>query len=146
LINSFTTCVFNCVLLAYCNFRGIQPKLSGRRPDFTAVHTESIIDLRTYLRYLRIPIREYSYVFGDNKTVVDGATIPHAKLHKRHNALSFHCVREAMASRFMKMFHLPGKCNPAHIMSKHWGYRQNWSMLQAILFYQGNTIDLVNED
>jgi hypothetical protein len=53
-------------------------------------------------------------------TVVDRATIPHAKLHKRQNALSFHHVCEAMASRFMKMFHLPGECNPADIMSKHW--------------------------
>jgi hypothetical protein len=44
------------------------------------------------------------------------------------------------------MFHLPGECNPADIMSKHWDYRQVWSMLQAIHFYQGNTIDLVNED
>ena len=115
---------------------------------FIAARTcvDQIIDLRTYLRYLGVPIREYSYVFGDNKTVIDGATIPHAKLHKRHNALSFHRVREAMASRFLKMFHLPGECNPADIMSKHWGYRQVWPMLQAILFYQGNTIDLVNED
>jgi hypothetical protein len=116
--------------------------------EFIAARTcvDQIIDLRTYLRYLGVPIREYSYVFGDNKTVIDGATIPHAKLHKRHNALSFHRVREAMASRFLKMFHLPGECNPADIMSKHWGYRQVWPMLQAILFYQGNTIDLVNED
>jgi hypothetical protein len=33
----------------------------------------------------------------------------------------------------MNMFHLPGECNPADIMSKHWGYRQVWSMLEAIL-------------
>jgi hypothetical protein len=115
--------------------------------EFIAARTcvDQIIDLRTYLRYLGVPIREYSYVFGDNKTVVDGATIPHAKLHKRHNALSFHRVREAMASRFMKMFHIPGEYNPADILSKHWGYRQVWSMLQAILFYQGNTMDLIDD-
>jgi hypothetical protein len=68
--------------------------------EFIAARTcvDQIIDLRTYLCYLGVPIREYSYVFGDNKTVVDGATIPHAKLHKCHNAMSFHRVREAMAS------------------------------------------------
>jgi hypothetical protein len=30
-------------------------------------------------------------------------------------------------------------------LSKHWGYRQVWSMLQAILFYQGNTMDLIDD-
>jgi hypothetical protein len=71
-----------------------------------------------------IPIEKQFHQIGDNKTVVDETNIPHAKLHKRHNALYSHCVCEAMASRFMKMFHLHGECNPADIMSKHWGYRQ----------------------
>jgi hypothetical protein len=53
---------------------------------------DQIVDLRTTLHYLGIPIREKSYVFGDNKTVFDASSTPHAKLHKRHNALSFHCV------------------------------------------------------
>jgi hypothetical protein len=62
--------------------------------EFIAARTtiDQIIDLRTTLRYLGIPIREKSYVFGDNKTVIDDSLTPHAKLHKRHNALSFHCV------------------------------------------------------
>ena len=115
--------------------------------EFIAARTciDQIIDLRTYLRYLGVPIREVSYVFGDNKTVIDGATIPHAKLHKRHDALSYHRVHEAMASKFLKMFHVPGESNPADILSKHWGYRQVWTMLQALLFYQGNTMDLVDD-
>jgi hypothetical protein len=46
------------------------------------------------LRYLGVPIREKSYVFGDNKTVIDASSTPHAKLHKRYNALSFHRVQE----------------------------------------------------
>jgi hypothetical protein len=126
--------------------------------EFIAARTciDQIIDLRTYLRYLGVPICEVSYMFGDNKTVIDGATIPHANLHKRNNALSYHRVREAMASKFLyyhrvceamaskflNMFHVPGECNPADILTKHWGYRQVWTMLQALLLYQGNTMDL----
>jgi hypothetical protein len=41
------------------------------------------------LCYLGGPIWEKSYVFGDNKTIIDASSTPHAKLHKRHNALSF---------------------------------------------------------
>jgi len=35
-------------------------------------------------------------MFGDNESVVNSSAIPHAKLHKRHNTLSFHHVHEAI--------------------------------------------------
>jgi hypothetical protein len=97
------------------------------------------------LHYLGVPIRDTSYVFGDNKTVCDSATVPHAKLHKRHNALSFHHVREAVAARFVAIYHLNGEYNPANIMTKHWGYQQIWRLLQPFLFYQGDTADLFED-
>jgi hypothetical protein len=81
---------------------------------------DQIVDLRTTLRYLGVPIREKSYVFRDNKTVIDASLTPHAKLHKRNNALSFHRVREAVTSKYVTIFHLPGEYNPADILSKHW--------------------------
>jgi len=82
-------------------------------------------------------------MFGDNKTVVDSSTIPQAKLHKRHTILSFHRVREAVASGMIAFIYLPGEINPADILSKHWGYTQIWSMLQPLLFWQGDTASLL---
>jgi hypothetical protein len=58
-----------------------------------------------------------SYMFGDNKTV---STQPHARLHKWHNALSFHHVWEVIAAKYVLMMHLSGKANPSDILSKHW--------------------------
>ena len=115
--------------------------------EFIAARTciDQIIDLRTSLRYLGVPVRDTSYVFGDNKTVCDSSTIPHAKLHKRHNALSFHRVREAVAAKFVAIYHLNGEYNPADIMTKHWGYQQVWRLLQPFLFYQGDTADLFED-
>jgi hypothetical protein len=49
-----------------------------------------------------------SQMFGDNKTMVDSATKIHAKLHKRHTALLFHRVREAMAAGLIGFHHIPG--------------------------------------
>jgi hypothetical protein len=62
--------------------------------EFITVRTtiDQIVDLRMTLCYLGIPIQEKSYVFGDNKTIINTSSTPHAKLHKRHNALSFHHV------------------------------------------------------
>jgi hypothetical protein len=52
--------------------------------------TEQIIDLRTTLRHLGVLVREKSHVFGNDKSIVNSTAAPHAKLHKCHNALSFH--------------------------------------------------------
>ena len=38
--------------------------------------TEQVIDLRTTLCYLGVPIKTKSYMFGDNTTVVDASMIP----------------------------------------------------------------------
>jgi hypothetical protein len=66
--------------------------------EFVAARTcvEQIIDLRHTLQYLGVPVIKMSQMFLDNKTVVDSATKIHAKLHKRHTAPLFHCVREAI--------------------------------------------------
>jgi hypothetical protein len=66
-------------------------------------------------------------------------------LHKRHNALSFHHVREAVVAKFVAIYHLIGEHNPADSMMKHWGYQQVWRLLQLFLFYQGDTADLFDD-
>jgi hypothetical protein len=44
-------------------------------------------------------------MFGDNESVVNSSTWIDAKLHKRHNALAFHKVREAIAAGFTAYYH-----------------------------------------
>ena len=78
--------------------------------------------------------------------MIDSATIPHSKLHKRHTALSYHRVREAIAAKFIHLHHIDGTINPADILSKHWGYSQVWPTLKAMLFYPGDTIELLEEE
>ena len=112
--------------------------------EFVAARTcvEQVMDLRNTLRYLGVPIRGMSWMFGDNESVVNSSAKPHAKLHKRHTALSFHRVREAIAAGIVGFFHIPGDSNPADILSKHWGYQQVWQLLQPLLFWQGDTADI----
>ena len=81
-------------------------------------------------------------MFGDNRTVVDSATSIASRLHKRHIILSYHRVREAIAAGILYFVHLPGALNPADILSKAWGYQQVWVMLKALLFWEGDTMDI----
>ena len=109
--------------------------------EFVAARTcvEQTIDLRIVLRYLGVPIQNKSYVFGDNKSVVTSASAPHSKLHKRHTALSFHCVREAVAAKIIGFYFIEGEDNPVDILSKHWGYQQVWKLSRPLLFWYGTT-------
>ena len=112
--------------------------------EFSAAHTcvEQVIDLQTTLRYLGVPIGS-SYMFGNNEAVVNSSSIPHGKLNKRHTALSYHCVHEAIASGMVTFHHMNGKTNPADILSKHWSYSSVWPQLQPLLFWKGDTRQLI---
>ena len=112
--------------------------------EFVAARTcvEQIMDLRNTLRYLGVPLRGKSYMFGDNKSVVDSSVRVHSKLHKRHTALSYHRVREAIASKIIMFHHIPGADDPADILSKHWAYSDIWKQLRPLLMWQGDTAEL----
>jgi hypothetical protein len=99
--------------------------------EFTAarIAVDQIIDLRTTLRYLGVPVNAKSFMFGDNQAVVTNSSIPHSSLNKRHNALSYHRVREMIAAKILGYYWIDGKKNPADIVSKHWSYPQVWHLL-----------------
>ena len=48
----------------------------------------------------------------------------HAKICKRHAALSFHWEREAIAAKTIDYYFIPRKINPVDILSKYWEYPQ----------------------
>ena len=82
---------------------------------------QQIIDhRRPYLRYLGIPVYKMDYAWGDNDAMIN-STIPDAKLHRRHNILSFHSVRSLIASGYINLQHLKSECNATNILTKHWG-------------------------
>ena len=109
--------------------------------EFVAARTavDQIIDIRTTLRYLGVPIRDKSYMFGDNKSVVTSSTIPNSTISKRHHLASYHREREAIAAKFISFHWKDGKSNPADILSKHWEFATVWPMLKPILFWRGET-------
>ena len=108
--------------------------------------TQQIIGHRTMLRYLGVPVRGPTRLFGDNGSVVTSSTIPHSPLKKCHHALGYHCIREAIAAKIVDMHCIPSELNPSDILSKHWGYSQVWPILRAILFWRGDTSELLNEE
>jgi len=101
------------------------------------IAVEQIIDLRHSLRYLGANISGPAYLFGDNQSVVTSSTIPSSVLSKRSSALNYHSVREAVAAKVIRFHHVPGKSNPADILSKHFAYADVRPLLEPIMFWKG---------
>jgi hypothetical protein len=102
--------------------------------------TEQIMDLRYTLRMMGIPIDGPSWMFGDNKSVITSSTIPHSTLNKRHNALSYHRVREAISSCIIYFMHIEGKYNPSDVLTKFLNWSKFWPLVQPLLFWKRDTM------
>ena len=98
--------------------------------------TEQIMDMRYTLRYLGVPIKSKSYMFGNNRSVVTSATLPHSTLSKRHNILAFHRVREAIATKIIDFHWTRSEYNLSDMLSKHGGYKI-FPMIQKLLITCG---------
>jgi len=58
-----------------------------------------------------IPIEAPCLMFYDNETVLHNSTIPEYTLKKKHNAIAYHRVREAVASTILKIGYIPSNNN-----------------------------------
>ena len=100
--------------------------------------TEQIMDIRQTMRYLGAPITTKSFLFGDNRSVVTRATLPHSTLTKRHNILAFHRVREAIAAKLMAFYWIQSAYNLSEMLSKHWDHPTVYPMILKLLITRGN--------
>ena len=81
-------------------------------------------------------------MFGENKSVVDSASIPTTTLSKKSTLAAYHRVREAIAAGYVQFNWKDVKSNPADILSKHWKFASIWRLLKALLFWKGDTSEL----
>ena len=99
--------------------------------------TEQIMDIRYTLRYLGVPNRSKTYMFGDNRSVVTSATLPRSTLSKRHNILAFHRVREAIAATIIDFHWIKSEYNLGDMLRNHWEHSQIFPMIQKLLITCG---------
>ena len=109
------------------------------------IGTDQVVDLKLTLGYMGIKVIR-SVMFGDNQSVVTSSSIPQSKLNKRHVALSYHRVREAISQGVLEFHHIDGKINPADMLSKFAGYQQFWPILRPLLFWGGSKEGLFEDE
>lgn len=103
------------------------------------IATEQIMDLRITLMSMGVPLDGPSWMLGDNQSVITSSTIPKSMLNKRHNALSYHRVRAAIAAKIIQFCKIPGTENPSDVCTKFLPYAVFWPLVQPLLFWAGET-------
>lgn len=99
------------------------------------IGVDKVVEMRYMLRMLGVPMKGPSIMFGDNLAVINSSAIPDDTLKKRHNALSYHRVREAIASKILKFYHISGTENPADVLTKFLDSKTWWHLLKPLLHW-----------
>ncbi|MGH7974026.1 MAG: Ty1/Copia family ribonuclease HI [bacterium] len=98
------------------------------------IATEMIQGLRYKLRMIGIPIEESTNVFCDNEAVVKNSTAPESTLKKKHNAIAYHRVREAVAANMLRIAKEDTSTNLADLLTKSLPGPRLKQLCERILF------------
>ena len=101
------------------------------------IATELIEALRYKLRMFGIPLDGPANVMCDNKSVVTNSTVPASVLKKKHNAICYHRVREAVAAKVLCIAHIPTGQNLADMLTKPLGGCKLHEFCKKILYQLG---------
>jgi hypothetical protein len=104
--------------------------------EFVALRTarDMIVALRYKLRMFGIPIIGPASMLCDNQGVVKNASLPASTLSKRHNAINYHSVREAVAAQIMRVGKEDGETNLADPFTKVLGKMKRYDMFSKIMY------------
>ena len=86
------------------------------------------VALRYKLRMFGVPIDGPANVFCDNRGVVKNASIPESTLLKKHNAINYHAVREAVAAHILRVGKEDGETNITDLLTKIVTGQRRWDL------------------
>lgn len=81
-----------------------------------------------------IPIDGPAHVYCDNQGVVKNVTMPESVLSKKHNAINYHAVREAVAAGILRVAKEDTTTNVADLLTKPLTEQRRVTLLRAILY------------
>jgi hypothetical protein len=79
---------------------------------------EFILEVRFMLRSLGGDLDDPTLMLGDNMSVVLNTSVPSSVPKKKHNAIAYHRVREAIAAKVMRFAYVKSDENVSDILTK----------------------------
>jgi hypothetical protein len=93
-----------------------------------------LVALRIKLKMFGVPLTGPANVFCDNQGVVKNTSIPESTLTKKHNAINYHVIREAVAARILRISKEDTETNLADILTKILTCERRKQLLGSILY------------
>ena len=97
---------------------GVQTSSYGAELSALRTATEAIIGMRAVCRSFGIPVEGASPVYGDNLGVLVSVSNATTTLRRKHNSISWHYVREAVAAGIISPIKVWSAQNPSDLMTK----------------------------
>jgi len=96
--------------------------------------TEMIMEYRYALHMMGVYLDGPALLLGDNNIVVMNCSMSKSLLKKKHNACSYHRVREAIAAGIVKFTHIPSESNYADIITKRLNHVTFHRLAKELIF------------
>ena len=105
--------------------------------EFIALHIAKnlIVSLRYKLRMFGAPLDGFTGVFCDNQGMVKNTSLPVSTLHKKHNAINYHAVCEAVAMDIIRVGKEDSRTNLADFLTKSTLSAEKWRQLIGQITY-----------
>jgi hypothetical protein len=128
------------LIRSYCK-RQNTIELATYGSEFVAarIAIELIIEYRYKLRMIGIQVKKPAILLLDNESVFKNATLPSSALKKKHNAIAYHKVHEAVAAGIVRIAYIPSSYNRADILTKPLNPYEYYNLLKQILFEISNS-------
>ena len=98
------------------------------------IAVELAIEILYTLRMLGVNVKSPVLMLGDNKSVVVNASTPSSVLKKKHCAINYHRVREAIAGNIVNYVHIDSRKNIADCLTKPLPGNVLYGLVKPILF------------
>ena len=86
------------------------------------------------LRMMGARIEKSALLLGDNNSVVLNTTMPSSVLKKKHCAVSYHKIREAIAAGIVRFTHIRSENNYADVLTKPLSPKEFRNLVLPLLF------------
>ena len=95
-----------------------------------------ILEYCYILRMIDAQLEDSALMLGDNNSVVLNTTMPSSVLKKKHSAVSFHRVKETIATGVVKFSHIPSTLNYSDLLTKPLSPTVFHRLVKPLLFRQ----------
>ena len=100
-------CINKTLVKWYCKRQNtVESSTYGTELVAARIAVEMIMEFRYKLRMMGVAINGPATLLIDNEAVVKNTTLPSSTLKKKHNAIAYHKVREAVAAGIIKVAHV----------------------------------------